>query len=51
MILNDTLQKHRECLERCERERVTCKLEHTDDNECDTEKEVCECHCDFDYGP
>lgn len=51
MILNDTLQKHQECLEQCELERVACELEEEDDKTCTTEKQICECYCDFDFGP
>ena len=51
MILNDTLQKHKECLERCELKRQACEIEQEDEKSCDTEKEICECECDFDYGP
>ena len=51
MILNDTLQKHQECLEQCEIERAACELEQENDTTCDTEIKICECNCDFDYGP
>jgi len=52
MILNETLQKHRDCLERCEIEREACEREQDKENTaCDTEMRTCERDCDFDYGP
>jgi len=51
MIFNDTLQKHEECLKKCELERDACELEQENDKKCDTEMKACECVCDFDYGP
>lgn len=51
MILNDTLQKHQECLEQCDMKRTACEREHENDTTCDTETEICERDCDFDYGP
>ncbi len=51
MILNDTLQKHQDCLEQCELKRTVCELEQEDEKKCDTEIQICERNCDFDYGP
>ncbi|GEM_PF-1737875 len=53
MILNDTLQKRRDCLEQCELERVACELEKDAnyDKTCDKEITNCKIVCDFDYGP
>jgi hypothetical protein len=51
MILNDTLQKHEDCLKQCEMEHDVCEFEQEDDKKCDTELKTCECTCDFDYGP
>ena len=51
MILNDTLQKHRDCLEQCVRERTACEIEQDNEKPCDIEEKTCECNCDFDYGP
>ena len=51
MILNDTLQKHQDCLDQCELKRTACEVAQEDDTSCDTETKVCECECDFDYGP
>ncbi len=51
MILNDTLQKHQDCLEKCELERLACESEQEKVETCDIESQICECNCDFDYGP
>ena len=51
MVLNNTLQKHLECLEQCELERAACELERDEETTCDTERERCEINCDLDYGP
>ncbi len=51
MILNDTLQKHRDCLEQCKIERDACEREDHDKDGCETESRTCELYCDFDYGP
>ena len=50
MILNDTLQKHKDCLELCEIEHTVCELDQKDDKKCDTEVKICHCNCDFDFG-
>ena len=51
MIFNDTLQKHEECLKRCEFERDVCEGEQEIDKTCDIEMKNCERDCNFDYGP
>lgn len=51
MILNDTLQKHQDCLEQCELGRVTCEGEKVDDATCEVITTNCQRDCDFDYGP
>ena len=51
MILNDTLQKHEDCLEQCELERVACELDQEQDKTCDIELKTCKRDCEFDYGP
>lgn len=51
MILNDTLQTHRDCLEQCELKREVCHLDQDDTEACDVENEKCILECDFDYGP
>ncbi len=51
MILNETLLKHKECLEQCEREQIACEVEQEDDQKCKITAINCECDCDFDYGP
>ncbi len=51
MILNETLQKHRDCLEQCTIERDACELDDNNNERCDTESRTCELYCDFDYGP
>jgi hypothetical protein len=48
MILNDTLQKHEECLEQCELQRVANQEK---DSSCDLELKICTRDCEFDYGP
>jgi hypothetical protein len=50
MILNDTLQKHKDCLELCEIEHTVCELEQKNDKKCDTEIKICNRNCDFDFG-
>lgn len=55
MILNDTLQKHEDCLEQCELERIACERDQQRDptsaKTCDIDIKVCKRNCDFDYGP
>lgn len=51
MILNDTLQKHKECIELCDLEETACELEQENKAICESEKNICERNCDFDYGP
>lgn len=51
MILNDTLQKHEDCLEQCELQRVVCQLDQENDGSCDLELKFCRRDCEFDYGP
>jgi len=51
MVLNDTLQKHLECLKQCELEHTACELDREDDTTCDAERESCAITCDLDYGP
>jgi hypothetical protein len=51
MTLNDTLQKHQDCLKQCELQRTACESEQDNDEKCDTEIKICEHDCDFDYGP
>lgn len=51
MILNDTLQKHQDCLEQCDLERIACELDRENDQTCDAEMKNCEINCDLDYGP
>ncbi len=51
MILNDTLQKHQDCLEKCELEHVVCEDQQEKPETCDIEIEICQRDCDFDYGP
>lgn len=50
MILNETLQKHQDCLEQCDIERTACELEQENDKTCDDEMKRCEINCDLDYG-
>jgi len=50
MVLNETLEKHRDCLEQCELELTVCELEQENDQTCDTEMKSCEFNCDLDYG-
>lgn len=51
MILNDTLQKHEDCLDQCELERVACELDQENDKSCDIDLKICKRNCEFDYGP
>jgi hypothetical protein len=51
MILNDTLQKHEDCLEQCELERVACELDQENEKPCDIEVKICKRDCEFDFGP
>lgn len=50
MILNDTLQKHKDCLEICEIKLAVCELEKENDIQCDKEIKICVRNCDFDFG-
>jgi hypothetical protein len=51
MILNDTLQKHQDCLEQCDLERTACEFEQEKDQTCEVEMKNCQIICDLDYGP
>ena len=51
MVLNETLQKHQDCLDQCERDYVACETEEENQSECEEKIYQCECTCDFDYGP
>lgn len=51
MILNDTLQKHQDCLEQCDLERTACEIDRENDQTCDAEMKNCQINCDLDYGP
>jgi hypothetical protein len=51
MILNETLQKHRRCLDQCETETEECDRNKKDTSDCREKTDACRRDCDFDHGP
>lgn len=49
MLLNENLQKRRECLQACERNQETCETGSEDRKFCQNRFENCTTMCEYDH--